>query len=94
MLSGEELRKLAKLSRLEVDEQESEVLRSRLGQMLLHMEELKSLDLKSVEPMTCVTESSAGLRPDIEGNSLPQDRAFANAPKVEQGHFVIPKVIG
>ena len=94
MLEREEVLKLAKLSRLEVAEEDIESVKGHLDKMLNHLEALKALNLSDVEPMTAVENGAIILREDepVQGFSL--DQAFANAPAVENDHFAIPKVIG
>lgn len=94
MLSKEEILKIAKLSRLKLSDADIELFSGRLDELLHHMEDLKALDLSNVSPMTGVEDAPTVLREDIPQVSLTHEQAFANAPDVENGHFVIPKVIG
>lgn len=94
MLENKDILKLAKLSRLELSDADVESMKGHLQHMLAHLDELRSLDLSNVEPMTSVDEPATALRPDVVGACLPNELAFANAPRVENEHFVIPKVIG
>ena len=94
MLENKDILKLAKLSRLELSDADVESMKGHLQNMLSHLDELRSLDLANVEPMTSVDEPATALRPDVVGECLPTELAFRNAPRVENDHFVIPKVIG
>ncbi len=94
MLSKEEILKIAKLSRLKLSDADIDSFSGRLDELLHHMEDLKSLDLSDVSPMTGVEDAPTVLREDIPQASLSHEQAFANAPDVENDHFVIPKVIG
>lgn len=94
MLSKEEILKIAKLSRLKLSDADIESFSGRLDDLLRHMEDLKSLDLSNDSPMTGVEDAPTVLREDVPQKSLSHEQAFANAPDVENGHFVIPKVIG
>lgn len=94
MLQREEVLKLAKLSRLEVQEADIEQVKTHLDKMLEHMEALKSLDLSHVEPMTAVDNGTTVLREDTPVQGFSLEEAFMNAPAVENDHFAIPKVIG
>lgn len=94
MLQREEVLKLAKLSRLEVQEADIEQVKTHLDKMLEHMEALKSLDLSHIEPMTAVDNGTTVLREDIPVQGFSLEQAFMNAPAVENCHFAIPKVIG
>ena len=94
MLSKEEILKIAKLSRLKLSEADIESFSGRLDELLHHMEDLKALDLSKVSPMTGVEDAPTVLREDVPQVSLSHEQAFANAPDVENDHFVRPKVIG
>lgn len=94
MLSKEEILKIAKLSRIKLQDSDIASFSERLDELLHQMEELKALDLSNVEPMTGVEDAPTVLREDVPQPSLSHEQAFLNAPDVENGHFVIPKVIG
>jgi len=94
MLSKEEILKLAKLSRLKLSDSDIESVSVHLGNLLQYMEDLKALDLSSVQPMTGVEDAPTVLREDVPQPSFTHELAFMNAPEVENNHFVIPKVIG
>jgi aspartyl-tRNA(Asn)/glutamyl-tRNA(Gln) amidotransferase subunit C len=93
MLTEEELQKLAKLSRLEISAEEIPQLQEQFTKMLAHMDSLSKLDLSDVEPLTVVDENTGVMREDVVRESLSQQKAFQNAPAVEQNHFSIPKTI-
>ncbi|HHX14960.1 MAG TPA: Asp-tRNA(Asn)/Glu-tRNA(Gln) amidotransferase subunit GatC [Fibrobacter sp.] len=93
MLERDDILNLAKLSRLTLSEEDLESVSAHLGNILSHMEALRGLDLKNVEPMTGVENESTVLREDVPQPSLTPEQVFRNAPKVEDNHFVIPKVI-
>lgn len=94
MLEKEDIQKLAKLSRLAVDDSEIAELTSHLDGMLHHMEALRALDLSDVEPMTGAENAQTSLREDVPLEGLSEEVAFKNAPESESNYFVIPKVIG
>ena len=47
-----------------------------------------------VEPMTAVENGATILREDVPVQGFSLEKAFMNAPAVENDHFAIPKVIG
>jgi aspartyl-tRNA(Asn)/glutamyl-tRNA(Gln) amidotransferase subunit C len=94
MLERQEILKLAKLSRLELSDADIVSVSSHLGKMLQHMESLRALDLSAVEPMTGAEDAATVLRPDVIEPSFTHEQAFLNAPQVDSGHFVMPKVMG
>lgn len=93
-VNKEQVLRMAKLSRLELNEAEVEKMSASLNKLVDYMAMLKTLDLKNVEPMLAVDTSPRPLRPDENIPSLPKAKAFENAPSVNMDHFSIPKVIG
>lgn len=92
-MDDKEILKLAKLARLDVSDADIPALKSHIDRMVGYFEQLRALPLENVEPLTGVEEGGAALRPDEPCAGFDSETAFANAPKVEAGHFVIPKVI-
>jgi aspartyl-tRNA(Asn)/glutamyl-tRNA(Gln) amidotransferase subunit C len=90
----QEIEKLAKLARLEFTPEDLEKLQGSLGSLVEYLDTLKQIDLTDVEPMTAVDDSPRPLRPDLQAEMLPKDKALMNAPEVNLEHFSIPKVIG
>lgn len=93
-VSREQVLRMAKLSRLELTEDEIGKMPGSLSQLVSYMDQLKGLDLKDVEPMLAVDTSARALRPDEVRPGLDKEAAFRNAPEVNLDHFSIPKVIG
>ena len=93
----DEVKRIARLAHLQFADQELEVLRGQLDQILAYIDKLKELDTEGVEPAVGVTgaggEQPIALRDDVPGETLPRDSALANAPESGEGHFRVPKVI-
>ena len=93
-VNKEQVLRMAKLSRLELNEAEVDKMAASLNKLVDYMTILKKIDLKDVEPMLAVDTSPRPLRPDENIPSLSKEKAFQNAPSVNMDHFSIPKVIG
>lgn len=87
-LSREQVKKVAKLANLPISEQEEEVYSEQLSKILDYIDQLNSIDTDSVEPTFNVTGNSNVWREDEVTESLSQDDALVNAPKVKDGYFV------
>lgn len=87
--------RLAKLSKLNPNEQERQRLSSDLKKILSMVEKLQELDLEGVEPLRYITEVENDLRPDQVANELSHEVAMRNAPDtdVEGEFFRVPRVI-
>ena len=79
-LTPDEVRKVARLSKLALDDAGVEDARVKLSAVLTHMEQLKTLDLAGVEPMPHVGEETNRLRDDEPGPTLPPKTVAALAP--------------
>ncbi|MFG0286244.1 MAG: Asp-tRNA(Asn)/Glu-tRNA(Gln) amidotransferase subunit GatC [Phycisphaerales bacterium JB039] len=93
-LTPEEVRKVARLAKLRLTEDEVEAERQRLGAVLEHARRLQSLDLTDVEPMAQVGDRPAALREDRPGPTLPVDESLRMAPRSAGPFLVVPRTIG
>ena len=87
------VRKVAHLARIAVREDELAPLADELNSILAWVEQLGEVDTEGVEPMSSVVEVSLPRREDVVGDTAPRDELLANAPEVEEGFFVVPKVV-
>ena len=92
-VSLDDVRKVARLARLELSEEEEARIAEDLGQMLDYVAALNELDTDNVLPTAHVLPISNVFREDTVMPSLPQAEALANAPSSGHGHFRVPKVI-
>ncbi|MGH2753285.1 MAG: Asp-tRNA(Asn)/Glu-tRNA(Gln) amidotransferase subunit GatC [Actinomycetota bacterium] len=84
---------VARLARLALSEEERESMRTELTNILAHAEKIQELDLDGVEPTAHSVPLRNVMRPDEVTPSLGQDEALANAPAVEDGRFMVPKIV-
>ncbi len=92
-LSRDEVRKVAKLARLKLTESEVEVFTAQLGQILGYVHILDRLDTTDVEPMAHAVDVANVFREDVPRESLPRERALANAPKTDGQTFLVPPIL-
>jgi len=93
-LSADQVRHVAKLSRLRLSDQEIEHFAAQLSSVLDYMSKLNELDVDGVEPMSHALDVTNVLRPDEPVPGLPVDLALANAPEKSPPFFKVPKVLG
>ena len=84
---------VARLARLDLSEEERERMRAELSKILEHADKIQALDLDGVEPTAHAIPLRNVMRPDEPKESLPRDEAIANAPKGEDGRFVVPRIV-
>ncbi|HEU0064023.1 MAG TPA: Asp-tRNA(Asn)/Glu-tRNA(Gln) amidotransferase subunit GatC [Flavisolibacter sp.] len=85
--------KLARLSMLEITEDERNDLKADLTKMISFVEKLNELDTTGVEPLIHMCEAENILREDKTGNMISREEALKNAPEHDNIYFKVPKVI-
>jgi len=80
-INPEEVREIAALARLRLDEAEVERLTHELDGILGYIETVKGLDTANVSPMTHAVPFDCPTRPDQVRQSLTIDEALQNAPR-------------
>jgi aspartyl-tRNA(Asn)/glutamyl-tRNA(Gln) amidotransferase subunit C len=93
-IQPEEVREIATLARLRLDEAEVERMAHELDAILGYIDTVKNLDTGDAEPMTHAVPFDCPLREDLPGEPLPVDEALRNAPRREGNFFEVPRIIG
>lgn len=88
-----QVRKVAQLSRLELDEHEVEQFSGELSSIIEYIEKLNELDVDDVEPLAHCLPIHNVFREDVVKPSLENASALANAPDKHDGYFKVPKVL-
>jgi aspartyl-tRNA(Asn)/glutamyl-tRNA(Gln) amidotransferase subunit C len=91
-LTLDQVRHVAQLAALTLDDAEARRLCDDLGVILDHMAALDAVDVSQVEPTFHPLQTPSPLRPDIVVPSLSRDEALAAAPETEHGGFAVPLV--
>jgi aspartyl-tRNA(Asn)/glutamyl-tRNA(Gln) amidotransferase subunit C len=92
-LDGATVRRIARLARIAVAEDEVEHLEGELNAMLAFVEQLLEVGVDGVEPMTSVTPLAMKQRPDQVTDGNIADDVMKNAPVSEDHFFLVPKVV-
>ena len=92
-LDKKNIQHIAILSRLSVDESESGEYSQDLTRILSLVEEMNSVNTDGIEPMAHPLDLHARLREDRVTETDQRDHFQAIAPEVDQGHYLVPKVI-
>lgn len=93
MIDKEVVEKVAKLSRLELDEAEVALYADQLNQILDTMAGLQQIDTEGVAPLAHVLPIENVLREDEVGQCFTQEQVLANAPEQADGMFQVPKIV-
>ena len=92
-ISAEEIKKIALLSRLNVEDKDIESVGKQLNDILAYMDLLNQVDVTDVPPMAHAVTMRNVMRDDVPQPSLSNEKALQNAPEPENGYFKVPKVI-
>jgi aspartyl-tRNA(Asn)/glutamyl-tRNA(Gln) amidotransferase subunit C len=92
-LSNEEVLRIAALARLAIGESEIDDYASKLSNILDMVRQLQAADTADVEPMAHPLDMAQRLRPDAVTETVERDAYQANAPAVEDGLYLVPRVI-
>ena len=87
------VRRIAKLARIAVKDDEIAPLQGELNAMLAFVEQLSEVNVDGVEPMTSVTPMEMKKRHDVVNDGEIADKVLANAPLTEDHFFLVPKVV-
>lgn len=92
-LTKEDVKHVAKLSRLELTNEELETYSEQLSSILDFVDKLNEVDTDGVEPTAQVTGLKNVLRKDEITPSLSQDEALSSSNNVENGYVKVTAVI-
>jgi len=92
-VTKDDVKKVARLSRIAVPDERLESLAGELSGILDWIEQLNEVDVEGVAPMTSVVETKLPQRDDVVTDGNKVDEILANAPRAEDGFFVVPKAV-
>lgn len=91
-LTREEVAHIAELAKLRVTDEEINLFRRQLSQILDYAAKIQELDTTTIPPTASVLDLKNVMRPDEVAPCLPRDAALANAPDTEAGQFRVKAV--
>lgn len=92
-ISEDEVRKVAKLARLEIGGEELSNMTGQLDRILGYVAKLNELNTEGIVPTTHAVAGQNAFRKDEVRDSIDQAEALANAPEQNGEFFVVPRVI-
>ena len=93
-ISSDDVKKVARLARLALDDAQLAKLTSQLEGILGYVAKIQQVDVSGVEPMAHALPLHNVLRDDEVGPALPLEKVLQNAPDTDGPFFKVPKVIG
>ncbi|MBP8902837.1 MAG: Asp-tRNA(Asn)/Glu-tRNA(Gln) amidotransferase subunit GatC [Thiobacillaceae bacterium] len=92
-LSIDDVKRIARLARIRVSEDEAAGYQTRLNGIFGLIESMQAVDTAGVEPMSHAQDLAQRLRPDAVTEPNRREAFQAVAPQVEDGLYLVPKVI-
>jgi aspartyl-tRNA(Asn)/glutamyl-tRNA(Gln) amidotransferase subunit C len=87
------VKKVARLARIAVPDERLDPMARELSGIMAWIEQLNEVDVEGVEPMTTAVKMALPMREDQITDGGIQPQVTANAPRSEDGFFVVPKVV-
>lgn len=93
--SDDDIMKLAKLSRLQLTDQEVTKYKKELSAILEYVQRLQDVDIANLEPTSQVTGLTNVFRLDEEIDyTVTPEELLKNAPDIEDHQFKVKRMIG
>jgi aspartyl-tRNA(Asn)/glutamyl-tRNA(Gln) amidotransferase subunit C len=88
-----QVKKVAKLSRVSLNDSKLESLSKDLTSILNFVEQLNELDTKKIDPLTSIVDKTLEPRTDKINDGKIKDEILKNSPDKNEDFFIVPKVI-
>jgi len=96
-LTHDDIDRIANLARLELLPEESERMLTQINGFFNIVEAMRAVDTTGVEPLAhpvaAIQDVSLRLRDDVASEPNQREANQRSAPAIEQGLFLVPKVI-
>ncbi len=92
-LDRDDVRKIAFLARIKINEVELDPLAEELNGIIGWVEQLSEVDTDGVAPMTSVTDMIMPRRADVITDGGVTEKVLANAPDRVKDFYAVPKVV-
>ena len=94
-LTEKDVRGIATYARIGLTDEEVTEMTVDLNNIIESLKPITEYDLDGVEPtIHPIGNLSNVMREDVEGESFTQEVALENAPKQQDGSFLIPSILG
>jgi aspartyl-tRNA(Asn)/glutamyl-tRNA(Gln) amidotransferase subunit C len=84
---------VARLARITLTEEEADVFRKQLDDVLKYMEKLRQVDVTGVDAAAHALPVFNVFRDDAPRDWFTAEQALSNAPQQANGLFIVPKVV-
>jgi len=92
-IEQDEIEKIAELARIRISGDQIGLVTQRITEILHMVDQLQAIDTQGIEPMANPLDATQRLRADVVTQSNRREAFQAIAPAVENGLYLVPKVI-
>lgn len=92
-LDAEQVASIANLARLQIEQTQVAEYQKNLSNILSLADQLQAADTDGIEPLAHPTDAVQRLRADQVTEVNQRERFQKIAPHVEEGHYIVPKVV-
>lgn len=92
-LDTNQVRAIADLSQLQIEEKSIAEFQNNLSNILNLVDQLQAVDTTGVEPMAHPMDAVQRLRADIVTEENNREKYQKIAPSTANGHYLVPKVV-
>tara|TARA_Y100001970_G_C14254625_1_gene874327 strand:- start:5941 stop:6228 length:288 start_codon:yes stop_codon:yes gene_type:complete len=87
------VKKVAKLSRISLDDEKLGSLSKDLTSIINFVEQLNKIDTNKIEPLSSVVNKTLEPRSDQINDGKIKDDILKNSPEKNEDFFIVPKVV-
>lgn len=88
-----DIKRIAHLARIEINDSEAEQTLDKLSSIMTLIEEMQAVDTTGITPMSHAQDVVQRLREDAVTQDNQREVFQENAPAVDSGLYLVPKVI-
>ena len=88
-----QVKKVAKLSRISIEDNKIDSLSKDLDSILTFVEKLNELDTKEIKTLKSIADKTLEARKDIVDDGKIKNDILKNSPEKNEDFFIVPKVI-
>ena len=88
-----QVKKVAKLSRISLEDNKIDSLARDLDSILTFVEKLNELDTKEIKTLKSIADKTLEARNDIVDDGKIKNDILKNSPEKNEDFFIVPKVI-
>ena len=92
MIGEDDVRYVARLARLRLEQGEVQRMTGELAKILSHIDKMSELDTADVPPTAHVLDVVNVMRPDKVRPGISREEALRNAPAVSSDSFRVPRM--